>query len=60
MVKAPGDRIVDVIAVWHRLVSAPRVVGMTRVAVDGIGVAVGMRGIHRDHMLIDVVAVRMV
>ena len=60
MVQTAVDRIVDVVAVRHGFVPAPSGVRMTIVAVDRLRVTVRMPVIHRDHVLIDVIVVRVV
>lgn len=60
MMQTPRDQVVDVIAMRHRLVPAPSGVRMTVDAVGRLRVTVRVSCIHRDHVLIDVITVRMV
>jgi hypothetical protein len=60
MVKMAVDQVVGVIAMRHLLVPATLGVGMTGPAVGWLGMTLRMPGVHRDHVLIDVIAVRMV
>jgi hypothetical protein len=58
MVQPALDQIVDVIAVRDRLVTTVLAVGMARIAVSRIGVTVGMLGVDIDHVLVDMILVR--
>ena len=60
MVQPAVHQVIHVIAVRDGLVAAARAVGVTRLAVGRIGVAVRMLGIDRDHVLVDMILVRMV
>ena len=60
MMQASRAQIVDVIAVGHRLVPAAGRMRVTVGAVDRVGVTVRVSCIHRDHVLVDVIAVRVV
>jgi hypothetical protein len=53
------DQVVDMVSVRHSLMSAARAVGVGRVASCRIGVVPRMRLIDIDHVLVDVIAVRM-
>ena len=57
MVQTAADQIVDVIVMRHRVVPAPCGVRVIRHAFGGLSMTVGVRGIHRDHVLIDVITV---
>jgi hypothetical protein len=59
-VKPSLDEVIDVIAVGHGLVAALLAVGVPSLAVSGAGVSSGVLLIDRNHVLIHVVAVRMV
>lgn len=59
-VQPPIDQIVDVIAVWHGLVSAAGTVSMRCIAGGGLGVLAGMLSVDRDHVLVHVLLVRVV
>jgi len=56
IVQTALDRIIDMIAVRHRLVPAPCAVRAIRGAGDRRGMAVRMRSIDRDQVLVHVVA----
>ena len=58
MVQPAVDQVVDVIAVRHGVVATARAVGVTLMAAGRIGVAVRMLGIDPDHVLIDVILMR--
>ena len=60
MMQAAPDRIIEMIAVRHRLVPAPCAVRVIRGAGDRRGMAVRMRSIDRDHVLVHVVAMLVV
>jgi len=60
-VEAPGDQEVHVVAVGDGVVTAARPVDVVvPVAVSHLGVTVGMAGVDRDDVLVDVITVRMV
>jgi hypothetical protein len=60
-VQTPIDQEVDVVVVGHRLVPASRAVLVVGAVPAGShGVPVGMGGVHRDHVLIDVAVVGVV
>lgn len=59
-VQPAPDQVVDVIAVRNFLVSATGTVGVLQVTVDRIGVVAWVLLIDRDHVLVDVVFVRVV
>jgi hypothetical protein len=52
------DQVVDVITVRNRLVAATRVVGV--LTADRVGVTAGVLLIDRDHVLVNVLLVRVV
>ena len=54
------DKVVDVIAVRHRLVAASAAMRVRLVARHGLGMAVGMRRVDSDHVLVDVIPMRVV
>jgi hypothetical protein len=58
-VKPTLDQVIDVIPVRHGVMSAALAVFVRRVARDRGRVAARMRRIDRDHMLVDMIAVRM-
>ena len=60
MVQTAPDRIIEMIAVRHRLVPAPCAVRVIRGACDRRGMAVRMRSIDGDHVLVHVVAMLVV
>ena len=57
--KPTPDQVIDVIAVRHGLVSAVLAVCVRRVALDRSRVTARMRPFNCDHVLVDVIAVRM-
>ena len=57
MVQTPRDRKVDVIAVRDRFMPTSGDVSVSRVRGGRLGMAVRMRSIDRDYVLIDVIAV---
>lgn len=63
MMQVVAHQVVDVVAVRHRLMAATiamRVLGLMALAVVLGRAVVGVRGVHRDDVLVDVVAVGMV
>lgn len=62
VVQVPIDEVVDVVAVRDRLVTATGTVDVFgRVpGARAVAAALRVRGIHRDHVLVDVIAVRVV
>jgi hypothetical protein len=60
VVQVPVDQVVDVVAVRDRLVTAALSVGVGRIAARVGRVAVRMVGVDLEHMLVDVVVVRVV
>ena len=58
VVQAPIHQIIDMIAVWHGFVAAARPVHMG--TVGGGMAAIGIGGTDSDHMLVHMIAVRMV
>ena len=60
MVQVSVDQVVDMIAVWHGFVPAPGCMRVIGSALGRRGVAVWMAGVNGDHVVIDVVAVRVV
>ena len=63
VVKMVGDAIVDVVAVRHRLVAAVRTVHMARLMSTATMVgsaAIGVLARYLDHMLVDMILVRVV
>ena len=61
VVEVPVDEVIDVIAVWHRLMAATEAMDVALfVPSTGRGATIGVRVRDRDDMLIDVIAVRMV
>jgi hypothetical protein len=59
-VQPPVDQVVDVIAVRNGVMSTLGTVGVRGVAPHRIGVVSRMLLVHRDHMLVNVLLVRMV
>ena len=59
-VQPTADQVVEVIAVRNRLVSAIGAVGVPGIAADRICVLAGVLLIHGDHVLVDVLFVRVV
>lgn len=57
--KPTPDQVIDVIAVRHGLMSAAPAVFVRRVARHRSCVAARMRPINGDHVLVDVIVVRM-
>jgi len=60
MVQAPIDQVVDVIVMRDGLVPASLTVGVTGRAADRLGMTSRVPDVHRDDVLIDVIAVRVV
>jgi hypothetical protein len=63
VVKVAGDAIIHVVAVRHRLMAATGTVHMARLVPTATMVgsaAVGVRARHFDHMLVDMIFVRVV
>ena len=57
-VKSAVDQVIDVVAVRHGLMSAAFAVGVRFVAVGGADVAPRMRLVDGDHVLVNVIPVR--
>ena len=55
-----SDKVVDMTGVRHRLVAASAAMRVRLVARHGLGVAVGMRRVDSDDVLVDVIPVRVV
>jgi len=60
MVQTTPDRIIDMVAVRHRLVPTTGAVRVIRRARGWLGMAVRMRSVDRDHVLVHVVAMLVV
>jgi hypothetical protein len=59
-VQPPPDQVVDVIAVRYRLVPAIGAMGVPGVTADRVGVVAWVRLIDLDHVLVNVLIVRVV
>ena len=58
MVQPAVPQLVNVIILRHRIANTARAVRVARIAGGRIGMAVRMLGIDRDHMLLDMILMR--